>query len=675
MQPSLIVDQQRHAKQTGPLRQLTIAGQELLAIPLEQRYHLWTEQSYSAAQYASPISDSQPPIYLFNVLVAMEWEPSDEERYELVEAFRNASEFLYNVTDRCMAFGQVVIGGQELMACADIQIMASNRFNPRSWVDGLRDPIKYTPIRVGRGIWDKNQRFSVPWKAEKSFHTLIHEWAHYALGLKDEYLKSRPVVPARSLNPNHASKHLLVDKTAMYQVAGGEASTGTAETVVVPTVGVPNGALMESVHGKELVPLEAKDQAQHYQQVWSTIKQRYPEVKLSGTVDLVKHTLPAELAHQPILFVRHDHATGLLQLEARAALQASSSPSDDLLLVPPADIIPEHCWIYVIKGDIATHPEQVIAQGTFEAESATQGFKLLNAEVNDWLVLIGNDQNTKPIVLQGQISGVAPGSQQAQVRAIVEWSNVTPRVFPLVDVISLPCRPEEVTSQIQVRVRDRDVQPDAAWLFPLGQTLANHQLTRAEDTSGAWTSQECAIASLDGHVLMRWNDGTMSICTFSQGGGPATHVAARYSPITAGSAEGNVMIFFKDDKESTSNTRVVTTLLHGNIEALPSPAEPRSYVFSLTSTGLLPDNLDPTLIMYFDAHAPKADGELIIHRLAQGTWSPMPTYLSVDHESSFAAMPMSEETAANLLRGGSGSLIEHYRLFWVPNSSSAATAP
>lgn len=652
MEPESEVTPERHAKQAKPLAELHLAEPDVLNTLL-MRYDLWRNQDSSPVRDISNKTYTQSPVYLFNVLVALEWEPTYQERQELVEAFRNAAEFLYNVTDSCMAFGQVVIGGQELMDCADIQIMASNRFNPRSWVDGLRNPIKYTPIRVGRGIWDKNERRTLGWNEKQSFRTLIHEWAHYALGLKDEYLEARPVIPQILRDANHPSKHLLVDRSASDQV-----SARNSHTVVIPKIGVPNGSLMQSI-GDELVPLEARNKAERYQQIWAQIKERYPDVQPSGTIDLVERELPLELA---VFFLEKGHDGPQLTFEPWSA---------QLLLMAPEGIIDEHCWIYVVKGDITANPEQIIAQGTFDAPSATAGFKLLNARVDDWLVLMGNDEDGKQVVLQGKIVGTEPLRKHGSHKAIVEWTKITPKAFPMVDVIPLPCGSDAVTSTIQVRVDG--AQPVAAWIFPLGQPLANPRLEPDTTNRATWISQECHTASLDGHVLLRWNDGSMSICTFSQGGGPATHVAARYSPITAGSAEGNVMIFFKDDKQSTSNTRVVTTLLHGSFGATPDSAEPRSYVFSLTSNGLLPDTLNPTLVMYFDSKAPQAGGDLVIHRLQEGAWRPMQTYVHSTKDSSFAAMPMNKDTAANLLGVGDGSLIERYRIFWLPHGSSKAS--
>jgi len=82
----------------------------------------------------------------------------------------------------------VIFADADWMDCADVQIMASNRLLPRSWVSGLLDPKKYTPIRIGRGVWNRKPKIAIPWDEPEAYGTLVHEWGHYALGLRDEYL-------------------------------------------------------------------------------------------------------------------------------------------------------------------------------------------------------------------------------------------------------------------------------------------------------------------------------------------------------------------------------------------------------------------------------------------------------------------------------------------------------
>ncbi|KPV47895.1 hypothetical protein SE17_40990, partial [Kouleothrix aurantiaca] len=72
-----------------------------------------------------------------------------------------------------------------------------------------------------------------------------------------------------------------------------------------------------------------------------------------------------------------------------------------------------------------------------------------------------------------------------------------------------------------------------------------------------------------------WPDGGMRIFTYSQGGGPATHIPPGPPSISAGSSEGNIMLFFQRDElgRDYSTIRAVTTLLHGLPHTLPGGAD------------------------------------------------------------------------------------------------------
>jgi hypothetical protein len=216
-----------------------------------------------AAQPAAP-GDAQ--ICLFNVLVALEWIPEPAYLSQLEWAFRRGSDFLYDVTDGSMAFGQVVFGGPELMDSADIQIMASNRLNPRSWVSGLHIPRKYMPIRIGRGVWHRSDQVTIPWDEPEAYRTLIHEWGHYALEQRDTYLEQRQLVPTEETGLG--AVQLLVraqpDETALY-------------TIVIPHTGQTSESIMATTEGKsELVAHTAYSSTKRKSEEWSIILKRYP---------------------------------------------------------------------------------------------------------------------------------------------------------------------------------------------------------------------------------------------------------------------------------------------------------------------------------------------------------------------------------------------------------------
>jgi len=197
-----------------------------------------------------PPSAETMRLCLFNVLVAVEWTPDQYTLRQLEWAFRAASDFLYDVTDGRLAFGQVIFGGLELMPCADIQILASNRILPRSWVDGLLRGEKYLPVRAGRGVWHSRNRISIDWAEPEGYRTLIHEWAHYALGLKDEYLRV--------------------------------ATTPDGQPIVVPDHGQGSTSIMATLEGtSELVPHLNGNSLNRKSAEWQAITDRYPFVRPS----------------------------------------------------------------------------------------------------------------------------------------------------------------------------------------------------------------------------------------------------------------------------------------------------------------------------------------------------------------------------------------------------------
>ncbi len=660
----------RHNKQHPHLAaKKLIGGYQGFSIPPGSRYAVYKViQPDAAAPHvqsnpALPASASdslfQEQIYLFNVVVALEWQATNREMRQLKVAFQNASDFLYDVTDGYMAFGQVIFGGLELMPYADIQIMASNRFNPRSWVDALNIEAKYMPIRVGRGIWHKHHRVSIPWDEPEGYRTLIHEWARYALGLRDEYLET---VTVAALNGGFVLQR------------SDQGTSPAAHILVIPTISLATESIMGTLEGtSELVPRTNGPRARRKQDTWQIMYQRYPGIGATPPRLAGPHRLPVALPSFPALIDEHAALELYEAAGSNTAPTASTASPDlpaqigDVLLPLPPEIIAQHCWIYVVKGPL-DGPTQVIAQGTLDARAVDDGFRLLNATAGDALVVIAKGLDGEPIVLQGKIDSFAPMPESDDLLAVVgTWAAATPAPFPIVDVVPTSIQANPPIAEIRIQISSPQL-PDQVWLFPLGQSFGDNPLARDPDHDQVWLSMECKVSTLDGHVLMRWNDGKLLICTFSQGGGPATHVAALQSPITAGSSEGNVMIFFKDEENSNKHQsiRVVTTLIPGMLDQLPeSRSEARSYAFSIASNTTLPADLTPTLIMYFDTGAVRCGGDLLIHRQAEGgTWISMPTYQPEGR--SFAAMPLLSETAPSLFARRANQRIERYRLYWTP---------
>jgi hypothetical protein len=638
----------------------------------------WAYRCYKVVDAVATSAGAEPIIqqyvYLFNVIVALEWQPGTRYMCQLEAAFRRASDFLYDVTDGYMAFGQVLFGGPELMDCADIQIMASNRLLPRSWVSGLVEEKKYLPIRMGRAAWHKNNRVSIPWDEPEAYRTLVHEWGHYALELRDEYLETQHVA---------ASAHDGRDGTPDQVMIGG------ACTVVLPMISLASQSIMATLEGtSELVPRAGGSSLGRKREEWETISDRYPRFDPN-------HQPLEGPEHLPLALPRF-HTLGSLVGDHSTAAQSSNGgqenpiqirQGDELVLKDfPSGMQLDHCWVYLLRGaDDARH---VIAQGTLDQRVEFDGIRLLGARKGDTIALVGADERSR-IVAQGAIDNINTGDDDEPRVVIGQWTFVTPGTLPAVDVLPGPVKPGDLMAHVKVHVTSAGTLPKQVWLCPFGQDQeANAPLKGTRVDEHTWTSEEHLLPTLDGHVVMQWEDSRWLISTFSQGGGPSSSIPGGPPPISAGSSEGNVMLFF-ENKEHTldySDVKVVTTLIHADstLDQLPDGAQARGYAFSLASNKALPVTLNPTLIMNFDTAAGSDSGNLLIYREVRdgqsgdaARWAAIPTYLRPG--ASFVAAPLDANTAPSLVAANPpGPRAERYRLYLVPRvrpgSNGAANA-
>jgi hypothetical protein len=607
--------------------------------------------------------DKDIDLYLFNVIVALEWQPDAEYLRQMEWAFRRASDFLYDVTDGRMAFGQVVFGGPHLMEHADIQIAASNRLNPRSWVGGLHLDDKSMPIRLGRGMWYGRYRVAIPWDEPEGYRTIIHEWGHYALNLRDDYLERR-----RLARTGADDLVLLPDESVV----------GAQYTAIIPRVTQPSESIMGTIFGvSELVARMDRRASlalgQTYE--WLMIERQYPRLALPPEPSEGPGRLPLPLPrfvyadpqvqpHEPISFPSED----------AAAIEVFGDLAEE--------VQPDRCWLYVLRYQ-ADQPERVIAQGTLDARSSYRAFPLLGAREGDATIVIAEHHGRPPIVLLG-----AAGRSE-----LAEWGRP---VFPRIDVLPQPLDDSPQLVPIRVRVETAPGQPPPrrVQVFSLGAMAAREAHASWVDGQ-VWISDPLNVETLDGHVLVSWSEGSggVTIATYSLGGGPWSldpgPVLGGPSAITGGASDGTVMLFFDqvqpegydDDhnarrrqveakSEEYSKVRVVTTinfgLAHGS-EALPKEnARPRSHAYSIASNAPLPLELHPTLVMDYDQtdEAELQAGDLRTCRLVSGHWTPLPTYVSLTR--SFAATPLAGAMAGSLLSGDATTRAEVYRVFWIP---------
>ncbi len=129
----------------------------------------------------------EQPLIIFNLLVSIEWDATDEYVADIQAAFDAAADFLYDVTDGQMTFGQVAIyDNAEHWTEADIQITTKNVVNPHAFIGGITSEDTSHIIRVGR-FWNGNTADQGLWSEPAGYRTLVHEFGHYGLGLYDEY--------------------------------------------------------------------------------------------------------------------------------------------------------------------------------------------------------------------------------------------------------------------------------------------------------------------------------------------------------------------------------------------------------------------------------------------------------------------------------------------------------
>jgi hypothetical protein len=601
----------------------------------------WAFRCYDVAAEGPGGEVFQHSLYLFNVIVALEWQPDQEYLQMLQSAFTRASDLLFDITDGWMAFGQIVFGGPELMDCADIQIMASTRLLSRAWVNALHIDEKYMPIRVGRGLWNDNRRGVIAWEEPEGYRTLVHEWGHYALGLADEYLETRQLVFPEQVRRPSGDMSLVQAPLA---------------SVVIPSVGSFSESIMSNPEGTS----ELSDQ-------WHKLIERFPSMTGKDTDRVVlagprwlpmalprfrrQGLLVEQLPEQSIVLPRWNELHHDL---------AKFGVTDDLQL--------DRCWVYVLRSDGSDENdfERIIAQGTFEHRSADEPFALLGARDRDTIVLIAEQRGQTPSVLRAQIDG----------DKLAGWSASMPGPFPTVDIIPEPAEKNARKAEISLRVGNAGADPDRVLVFPLGHARRLTPTRQENARNGHWSSRPQDIPTLDGHVLTRWGEGgeQLLISSFSQGGGPMTTSPNPANPISAGSADGGAMLFFnkgRDNDNTYAHVKVVATIAHG-MAGTPEGWRERSYAYSIAGNAALPDELTPTLVMYHDPAGAEEEGELAngdlrICRFAGDTWEALPTYLPPGYR--FAVTPLNRAAGGALVAPAPGGpRVEYYRVCWVPRS-------
>jgi hypothetical protein len=690
-------------------RQYEVIGSPELAKPFDDRLSMEPKERYRLYRVGlgdpkTPVSISGKPLFgrflfLFNVFVALEWRPSRETLARIATGATAASNFLYEATDGQMAVGQVTIGGPEFMQAADIQIMASTRFLPRSWMNGLNNEIKFSPIRLGRGLWSKNRSAVIFWDAPEGYRTIIHEWGHYALNLLDEYVSGLAVTEDLSRPPALRERKL-----------GDE----LAYKLFVPYISQPVESIMSTLEGTSKIMPDRLDI------VKEKLEENYPGVDLIVPSTPGPYELPLSLPvfyGAPSLKLQdsaEDFANDQWGEEATISARALDLDGED----------PGHCWLYLLRlkpvGDNLTL-ERVIPQGSLEAQGKVpptdqQDHPIFGAIEGDILYAVwyANGRLKAKSGPVRRVSGSRPGARR--LRIIADWDDPMPAdQMPLVTVLPADREGERGRSNqwshydVKVRIVGA-AKPASVWLAEPGRAAEDLKLSSGRANGRpyweVYSKGGGSRRQLDGVVVARWTDGVRNrfwLADYSHGGGPPTSSqggSGGGAPITAGSSEGNILIYFPQEEKpqeapngqaepAEQNVKIVTTRNFGDFPKASASGVAISYTFSVAANQQVPSKRSykgfvPTLAMFFDREAlpsdnPQAGEEmLLIHRWNPnvgkgGAWKPLPTFVAAGRF--YAATPLNRFTAPNLTKtdaelGGAteapAKRIEYYQLRRVP---------
>lgn len=179
-------------------------------------YHIYTSNLAVNQDGSVTIADRVRPqifttiktnsLILFNILVSVEWDADATYLTMLEDALRKASDYLYDVTDGQMAFGEVhVYDNGQYWTDADFQISTKNTVRPYAYIGGIGAAEDSAhAIRVGR-FWDGGSGNQGNWNEPEGYRTLIHEFGHYALYLEDEYFVRKLDAEGRFIGRQNAA--------------------------------------------------------------------------------------------------------------------------------------------------------------------------------------------------------------------------------------------------------------------------------------------------------------------------------------------------------------------------------------------------------------------------------------------------------------------------------------
>lgn len=125
----------------------------------------------------------------FHLVVSVEWDADGRYLADLSRGLEQASALLYDVGNGQFFWELIeVFDDRTHWAGCDMCILASNRQWPEAHMWGITHG-RGTRITLGR-YFNGDSSNSGGWALENGVHAMVHEFAHYGLGLHDEYLNA-----------------------------------------------------------------------------------------------------------------------------------------------------------------------------------------------------------------------------------------------------------------------------------------------------------------------------------------------------------------------------------------------------------------------------------------------------------------------------------------------------
>jgi hypothetical protein len=475
---------------------------------------------------------------LLNLNVSLEWNPGTTDRVkrmiaesqsqdvaagqpseqglgyvdDLKLAFERAASYLFYLTDGRFSLGEIEIhvhGANRKRA--DVCILANAAYRPAAFIGGIVDKdtpyqsresgriwFQRRPILLGR-FWNGLGASRGPWSEPAGWRTIVHEIAHYALFLFDQYyiVAGAPQSPSRDLPIPHVcgSSHLRI-------LSPGEPIPATVDTDTATAMAYHYTA--DKLQRASLPCGETPQKIVHGMTEWETIMRMYALFGITdpGLKGDELHTLWATKV-RPSLNIDTN------------AINVSSHDTNRLIRCTPLDLSPETAPLvgqsYLHQRDENGTLERIIGQGNIVVDLGNPGGQDL-----DQLLFVSTTDNDQAVIIVPHTTAHGAVIYRDLVREDSPALNPSsqqwcPTVFLKPVVILRPIR-EDATSGPYITAMAGEIhanhgdltQAVEVWYCPFGQSCQRLNSTRKPDEKGIVRFEfEVDSPSVYGYIHLR----------------------------------------------------------------------------------------------------------------------------------------------------------------------------